>query len=83
MSVQFPGVELGPIIDLLMLKSDLVTPQPLSERVCEDPDDDKFLACAMAGKTKFVISGDKQLLKVSNYRSIKIITPRKFVDEYL
>jgi len=53
------------------------------QRVGEDPDDDKFLACAMAGKTKFVISGDKQLLKVSDYRGVKIITPRKFVDEYL
>ena len=83
LSVQFSGVVLGPIVDLLMLKSELVTPQPLPERVCEDPDDDKFLACAIAGNTKLVISGDKQLLKVSSYHGVRIITPRNFVDEYL
>lgn len=83
LSVQFPDVDLSPILDLLTLKSEFVTPQSLSERVCEDPDDDKFLACAMAGKTKLIISGDKQLLKVSSYRGIKIVTPRIFVDDYL
>jgi putative PIN family toxin of toxin-antitoxin system len=83
LSVQFPGVDLSPILDLVQLKSEFVTPQSLPEKVCEDPDDDKFLACAMAGKTKLIISGDKKLLKVSNYRGIKIVTPRKFVDEYL
>ena len=80
---QFPKVDLGPIIDLLAVKAKLVLPPPLPEHVCADPDDDKFLACALASKTKFVISGDKHLLNVSNYRGIMIVRPRKFVNEYL
>jgi predicted nucleic acid-binding protein len=51
--------------------------------VCEDPDDDKFLACAIAGKSKIIISGDTHLLKVSGYEGIKVLRPRKFFDEYL
>ena len=80
---QFPKVDLGPIIDLLAVEAKLVLPPPLPEPVCADPDDDKFLAAALASKTKFVISGDKHLLNVSDYRGLKIVRPRKFVDEYL
>ena len=56
---QFPKVDLSPIIDLLAVEAKLVLPPSLPEPVCADPDDDKFLACALASKTKFVISGDK------------------------
>ncbi len=80
---QFPKVDLGPIIDLLALEANLVSPPPLPQPICADPDDDKFLACALASRTKFVITGDKHLLKVSGYRGIEIVRPRKFVDEYL
>ena len=80
---QFPKVDLGPIIDLLAVGAKLVLPPPLPEPVCADPDDDKFLACALASKTKFVISGDKHLLDVSDYRGITIVRPGKFVNEYL
>ena len=47
------------------------------------PDDDKFLACAIAGKSKLIVSGDKHLLRVSGYRGIKVERPREFIDEYL
>jgi putative PIN family toxin of toxin-antitoxin system len=80
---QFPKVDLSPIIDLLAVEAKLVLPPSLPEPVCADPDDDKFLASALASKTKFVITGDNHLLNVSGYRGIKIVRLRKFVDEYL
>ena len=80
---QFPKVELGPVIDLLAVEARLVLPPGLPEQVCADPDDDKFLACALNSKTEFVISGDKHLLEVSCYRGIKIVRPRKFIEKYL
>lgn len=83
LSIQFPGIDLGPILDLIAIKSELVSPPPLFERVCDDPDDDKFLACALTGKVKLIVSGDKHLLKVSGYHGIKVIRANKFVDEYL
>ena len=80
---QFPGVDLDPILNLFAAEAELTIAPPLSEPVCDDPDDDKFLACALASKTKIIISGDKQLLRVSGYRGIEVIRPRTFVDEYL
>ena len=55
----------------------------LSEQVCDDPDDDKFLACALASETKMIVSGDKHLLRVSGYKSIEVLKPKAFVDARL
>jgi putative PIN family toxin of toxin-antitoxin system len=80
---QFPGVDIDPILTLFAAEAELIVVPPLSEPVCDDPDDDKFLACALASKTKIIISGDRQLLRVSGYRGIEVVRPRAFVDEYL
>jgi predicted nucleic acid-binding protein len=55
----------------------------LPEPVSEDPDDDKFLACALAGDSTTIVSGDSGLLKVSGYRGINVLTPKAFVSECL
>ncbi len=66
-----------------MVKSEVATAPDLPEPVCVDPDDDKFLACALASKVKYIISGDKHLLQVTGYRSIEVIRPSEFIDNYL
>ena len=48
--------------------------------VQEDPDDDKFIECAVALKAGFVISGDKALTAIQDYMGIRIVTPREFLD---
>ena len=80
---RFSGVDLSPILELLIVKAELTESQSLLEAVCDDPEDDKFLACALAGNSKLIISGDKHLLKVSGYRGVKVIKPRKFFDDFL
>jgi uncharacterized protein len=80
---QYPAIDLRPILDLVIVKAKLFPSQNLSETVCEDPDDDKFFACAIASKSKIIVSGDKHLLKVSGYRGVKVLSPREFVDIYL
>jgi len=83
MSGGFPSIDIQPILDLLTISAEVISSPFLSEPVCKDPDDDKFLACAISSKCKLVISGDKQLLAVSGFKGIKVIKPRKFIDEYL
>ena len=48
--------------------------------VKEDPDDDKFIECAVALKATCIISGDKSLLAIGDYMGIEIITPKEFLD---
>jgi putative PIN family toxin of toxin-antitoxin system len=83
LSERFPGIDLEPILALLTVKAQLIPSPALPESVCDDPDDDKFLACAIASGTKVVVSGDRHLLKASGYSGITVIRPRKFVEEFL
>jgi len=80
---QFPGIEFGPILQLLAISAEFVRPKKLTAQVCKDPDDDKFLECAISGKSDLIVSGDNHVLKVSGHKGIEIIRPRNFVDNYL
>jgi putative PIN family toxin of toxin-antitoxin system len=80
---QFPGVEINQILALIIANSNIIQPPPFPHQVCEDTDDDKFLACALASETNTIVSGDKHLLKLSGYRGITVSTPRAFVNQYL
>lgn len=79
---QFPVVDLKPILQMIVNKAEMFQTKKLSKQVCDDPHDDKFLACALASKTKTIISGDKHLLKVSGFGGIQVLTPRVFVDKF-
>ncbi len=80
---QFPHVNLAPLIELVAVKGKMVRALRLPAPVCDDPDDDKFLACALADRCKVIVSGDKHLLKVSGYRGIRVMRPKDFVEERL
>ena len=80
---QFPGVDPGPPLELLAIHAQVVNAPGLPEQVCTDADDDMFLACAVASKTRIITTGDKALLKTSGYAGIAVLTPRAFVDRHL
>lgn len=80
---RFPGVDLDPIIGLLTVQAEFITAPPLPEPVCDDPDDDKFLACAVASDADFIVSGDRHLLKISVYHGTEIVRPRNFLEAHL
>lgn len=47
--------------------------------ICRDPKDNKFLELAVCGKADFVISGDEDLLILSPFHNIQILTPDSFI----
>lgn len=59
LAARHEGVDLEPVLALVAARADVVDAPDLPEKVCPDPDDDKFLACAMAGEAPVVVSGDK------------------------
>jgi hypothetical protein len=58
---------------------DVIDVQPGPGIIKKDPEDDKFIWCAIAGKVKFIISGDRHLLALKFYRKIKILSPADFI----
>lgn len=83
LATRFTGVSLAPLLALLVMNAEIVSPPELSRQVSRDRDDDKFIACAVASKCKYIVSGDKDLLEVSGYRGVKVVTPREFLDSVL
>jgi len=48
--------------------------------VSRDPDDDKFISCAVDGKCLYIVSGDSDLLSIGKYEGIEILTVADFLD---
>jgi putative PIN family toxin of toxin-antitoxin system len=80
---KFPTIDILPIIELMTIHGQLIDVEGFDVSVCDDPDDNNFMECAIASNSKIIISGDKHLLKVSGYQGIKVLKPREFVDSYL
>ena len=47
--------------------------------VCRDPQDNHLLALALDGKAQCLITGDSDLLVLSPFRDIQIVTPAEFL----
>lgn len=80
---KYPIANLPEIIGLFTISSEMVETEGYEIAECEDPDDNKFIECAMAGNCRIIVSGDKHLLKLSGFRNIDVLTPRRFFDLYL
>jgi len=78
-----PEVRFEPLLEFVILNALLVSAPPLPEGVCDDPGDDKFLACALASESDIVVSGDRHLLKASGYQNIEVLNPREFLEKHL
>ena len=47
---------------------------------CRDPDDDMILETALMGEADCLITGDRDLLEMSSFCGIPIVTPADFLD---
>lgn len=75
---KYRGHNVVPAFDSLLSIFKIIKTNTYVE-ICRDKDDNKFIDCAIEIKAKYIISGDKDLLDIKNYRNISIIT----VDEFL
>ena len=48
--------------------------------VLQDEADNRILECARTGKADIIVSGDKAMIELGNYRSINIISLRDFLE---
>lgn len=56
---------------------------PVLDVVEDDPDDNKFIECAVALDCKIIVSGDKHLQNIKKYIDIDIISPKAFVNIWI
>jgi len=51
-----------------------------TQRIEEDPTDNRILECAAASGSDYLVSGDKHLLKLGQYQGIQILSPADFIQ---
>jgi putative PIN family toxin of toxin-antitoxin system len=52
------------------------------EEMSRDKDDDKILQCSLEGNVDFIITGDNDLLVLKEFRNIKIVNPKEYLEKY-
>ena len=75
------GLTSDQIMQKIVSLSHVVIALKLNIKVCRDEKDNKFLECAESAKADYIVSGDEHLLKLRNFRDIKILNARQFVEE--
>ncbi|MBF0506504.1 MAG: putative toxin-antitoxin system toxin component, PIN family [Nitrospirae bacterium] len=58
------------------------TKTPKIKIIKNDPDDDKFIECAVALEAHTVITGDREVLTIKEYMGIRMLTPQQFLETY-
>jgi len=70
-------IEAGALIELVRRRSTRVTPA-VAMTQSRDPDDNKFLDCAVAGSADYIVSGDADLLSLREVQGIPIVDAPTF-----
>ena len=47
--------------------------------VCRDPNDDKFFACALAGRAQYIVTEDNDILDVGEHRGVRAVSAAEFI----
>jgi uncharacterized protein len=70
--------EVTEAISIFRAKMEIIIPTKLEQKVCRDIDDDWILATALTGMAQCIVTGDKDLLVISKFEKIDIISPINF-----
>ena len=69
----FSSEQVDRVLKQIIHISHLVLPTLNLNVIKDDPDDDRILECALAANSDYIISGDKHLLTLKEFKGIKII----------
>ena len=58
-----------------------VEPEVVPSVVAEDPSDDILFATALAGGATAIVTNDRPVLRVGEYRGVRVVRPGDFVGE--
>jgi len=71
--------EVKNIIEKILLFAKLIEPKQKVEIIKDDPDDNKVIECAIESSSDYIITYDMHLLKLKEYKGIKIVKPEEIL----
>ena len=67
------------LLDAIYLKAEFLPSLGGVPPYTRDPKDDKFVACALAGDARYVVTVDKDVLALGTLSGVQMVTPEEFV----
>ena len=77
---KFPEDKIKDHIGILREYGRIIEPSIKIDVIKDDPDDNRVLECAVSCNADYIVSGDKHLLKLKEFRGIKIVKAKEFLD---
>ena len=76
---RLPEEAIQQLVDIFLTHCHVVEPTSKFD-VVRDKNDNKIIECAFDGKADCIVTGDLDLLKLKEFRGIRIMTARKFLE---
>ena len=67
-------------LDQYRAATETITPVEVPSTIVRDPKDRIVLACAVGGDATYIVSGDNDLLALSVYKRIRVLTAAEFLE---
>ena len=74
------GVDAQVWFEDIVVLADLVAGTLHFSGICDDPDDDKYVAAAAEGRADYIVTGDQAFLAIGEHAGVAIVTPRSFLE---
>ena len=78
----FPAAQPSGALAWLAAKSIRVEPSPLSGKLSRDPDDNLFVATAVAAGATYLVTQDRDLLVLEKPFGVAVVTPVQLVRSF-
>ncbi|MGH2548832.1 MAG: putative toxin-antitoxin system toxin component, PIN family [Thermomicrobiales bacterium] len=77
---RFSQLAIDQAIALAAKESTFVDPTPGVENVATHWQDDVVIATALAGNAEYLVTDDKELLRLKSYKTVSIVSPQEFLE---
>lgn len=76
--IKAPSPVIAVYLTVLRHNAEILEPEPVDARTCRDRGDLMVLGLAAPGNADAIVTGDKDLLVIKEYKKARIMTPRAF-----
>jgi uncharacterized protein len=74
------SIEIEDYVKIIERYSKKVVLKSVPKSISRDKKDDKILQCGLDGNVDYIVTGDKDLLVLKEYETIKIIKPKDYLE---
>ncbi len=75
-----PDTYIARLMKLIQQKAKIVKPN-FKVQICRDPDDNKFIDCAIKGNASIIVTSDQDLKDIGEYKNIIIISAKELLEQ--